>query len=462
MVHPSGEAPREVPETVVLPLSFIIFFSVLNGIMFNVAVPDIASEFGLMPSEVSWVMTAYIVVFAIGTLIYGKLADIYAVRSLITIGLLLLNLGSLLGFFSRWYPMLIAARVLQASGGSAIPALAMLVATKYFPSSLKGRVLGVIASTVALAAGMGPIAGGVVAGTLHWRYLFVFSLATLLTIPRLRRILPVEQKAGGRFDTAGALLLSLGMASLLFFVTQGIGWFLPLGGALILWFVFHIRRREAPFLDPSLFQNTGYRNALIASFFAVGTVFGMMFMVPIMLRELNALSSEMIGLTMFPGAMCAALVGTYGGRLADRRGAPLVFSLGVGSLVLGFLLLSSFAGMSHWLIAGVLVITYSGFSFIQSSLPHTVSSTLPHESSGVGMGVYNMVFFVSGAFLAAGIGRVLDLGETGLCLNPLNTCGPAWSFSNICVILAALALAAWVLYFPTFRKVPEEPRRREQ
>jgi DHA2 family metal-tetracycline-proton antiporter-like MFS transporter len=338
----------------------------------------------------------------------------------------------------------------------------MLVATKYFPSSLKGRVLGVIASTVALAAGMGPIAGGVVAGTLHWRYLFVFSLATLLTIPRLRRILPVEQKAEGRFDTAGALLLSLAMAFLLFFVTQGIGWFLPLGGALILWFVHHIRRSEAPFLDPSLFRNTGYRNALIASFFAVGTVFGMMFMVPIMLRDLNALSSEMIGLTMFPGALCAALVGTYGGRLADRRGAPLVFSLGVGSLVLGFLLLSSFAGMSHWLIAGVLVISYSGFSFIQSSLPHTVSSTLPHESSGVGMGVYNMVFFVSGAFLAAGIGRVLDLGETGLCLNPLNTCGPAWTFSNICVILAALALSAWVLYFPTFRKVPEEPRRREK
>jgi DHA2 family metal-tetracycline-proton antiporter-like MFS transporter len=461
MVHPSGEAPREVPEAIVLPLSFIIFFSVLNGTMFTVAVPDIASDFGLMPSEVSWVMTAYIVVFAIGTLIYGKLADIYAIRTLITIGLVLLNLGSLLGFFSQWYPVLIGARVLQASGGSAIPALAMLVATKYFPSSLKGRILGVIASTVALAAGMGPIAGGFVAGTLHWRYLFVFSLMTLLTIPRLRKILPVEQRAGGRFDTTGAVLLSLGVASLLFFVTQRVGWFLPLGAAFVLWFVFHIRRSEAPFLEPSLFLNARYRNALIAAFFAVGTVFGMMFMVPIMLRDLNALSSEMIGLTMFPGAMCAALLGTYGGRLADRRGASLVFSLGAGSLMLGFLLLSTFAGTSQWLIAGVLIISYTGFSFVQSSLPHTVSSTLPRESSGVGMGIYNMIFFVSGAFSAAGIGRILDVGEMGLCLNPLNTFGPAWTYSNICVMLAAMALFSWVVYLLTFRQVQGKPGRTE-
>ena len=74
-------------------ISFIIFFSVLNGMMFQVAIPDIAAEFALLPSEVSWVMTGYILVFAVGALMYGKLADIYPVKRLITIGLTLMNAG---------------------------------------------------------------------------------------------------------------------------------------------------------------------------------------------------------------------------------------------------------------------------------------------------------------------------------------------------------------------------------
>jgi DHA2 family metal-tetracycline-proton antiporter-like MFS transporter len=163
---------------IIIPLCFIIFLSVLNGTMFQVAIPDISHEFNLLPSEVSWVMTGYILIFAVGALIYGKLADIYPEKTLITWGLLLMNAGSLAGLFAKWYPVLIAARLLQAGGGAAVPALAMIVVTRYFEHTQRGRVLGIIASTVALAAGLGPVAGGFIAGTFHWKYLFILSLAT--------------------------------------------------------------------------------------------------------------------------------------------------------------------------------------------------------------------------------------------------------------------------------------------
>ena len=58
---------------ITIPLAVTIFFSVLNGVMFNVAIPEIARDFELMPSEVSWVMTAYMLTFALGSLVYGKL-----------------------------------------------------------------------------------------------------------------------------------------------------------------------------------------------------------------------------------------------------------------------------------------------------------------------------------------------------------------------------------------------------
>ncbi len=436
---------------ITFPLSFIIFFSVLNGMMFQVAIPDISADFNLLPSEVSWVMTVYILVFAVGALIYGKLADIYPVKRLITIGLILMNAGSMLGLFSNWYPMLITARFIQAGGGAAIPALAMIVVTRYFPANLRGNMLGIIASTVALAAGLGPIMGGFVSGTFSWKYLFLFSLATLFVIPSLRRILPDEKKIPDTFDTAGAVLIGGGSSSLLIFVTQGNGWFLAASVIMTGYFIFHIKKTAAPFVSPSLFSNKHYRNTVMTTFLSIGSVFGMLFMVPIMLRDLLDLSSNSIGLTLFPGAMSAVLAGVIGGRLSDRKGSRFVVYLGSFILIAGFLALSTVAGQKAWIVASALIISYAGFALLQSSLPHTISISLSKDQTGIGMGIYNLLFFISGAFSTAGIGRLLDFRSTGFCLNPINSCIEGWIYSNIFIMLAAVVTASVLLFSITFK-----------
>jgi DHA2 family metal-tetracycline-proton antiporter-like MFS transporter len=437
---------------ITFPLSFIIFFSVLNGMMFQVAIPDISAEFNLLPSEVSWVMTGYILVFAVGALIYGKLADIYPVKRLITIGLILMNAGSMLGLFSQWYPMLITARLIQAGGGAAIPALAMIVVTRYFPANLRGNMLGIIASTVALAAGLGPIMGGFVSGTFSWKYLFLFSLATLFVIPSLRRILPDEKKIPDTFDTAGAVLIGGGLSSLLIFITQGNKWFLAASVIMTVYFIFHIKKAADPFVNLSLFSNKHYRNTVMTTFLSIGSVFGMLFMVPIMLRDLLDLSSNSIGLTLFPGAMSAVLAGVIGGRLSDRKGSRFVVYLGSSILISGFLALSTVAGQKAWIVASALIVSYAGFALLQSSLPHTISISLSKDQTGIGMGIYNLLFFISGAFSTAGIGRLLDFGSTGFCLNPINACIEGWIYSNIFIMLAAVVTASAFLFYITFKK----------
>ncbi len=435
---------------ITFPLSFIIFFSVLNGTMFQVAIPDISSEYLLLPSEVSWVMTGYILVFAIGALIYGKLADIFPVKTLITVGLLVMNLGSLAGLLTQWYPMLIAARLLQAMGGAAIPALAMIVVTRYSEPSMRGKVLGIIASTVALAAGLGPILGGFISGTFHWRFLFLTSLATIPAIPFLRRILPYETPHRNLFDYLGAVLIGGGASFLLVFVTQGNWWCLPPGIVMIIWFSVHMRRSKSPFIDPALFAMRLYRNTIITTFLSIGTVFGMLFMVPIMLRDLNGLSANLIGLTMFPGAISAVIMGMIGGRMSDRRGSKFVVFIGAALLISGFLLLSTLAGHPPLQIALSLVLCYTGFAFLQSSLPHTVSIILPKEQTGIGMGIYNLLFFISGAFSTAGIGRLLDMKSTDISLNPLASDSTALIYSNIFILLAVVVALASVLFHFTF------------
>ena len=432
-------------------LATIVFFSVLNTTMFNVSLPDIAEQFRLLPSQVSWVVSGYVIIFAISSVTYGRLADTYPIKTLVTIGLILFNAGSIIGFLSQWYPMLIAARIVQASGSGAIPALGMIIATAYFPVSEKGRVLGVLASTVAVGAGIGPVLGGFLTGTFHWRYLFIISTITLFTIPAFQRYLPGQTRRAGRFDTPGALLMVTAIASLLLFITATVWWTLPLGLILMACFLVHIHHTESPFVSPSLFGNEVYRNMIIMAFLALSTVFGLLFMTPLMLRDLNALETGNIGLVMFPGAMIGAIAGTVGGRIVDRRGSAPVVYTAMTLLMSGFLLLSTFAGLRPWVISLNLIPCYMGFSLFQASIAHKVSSTLPRDQLGVGMGVYNLFFFMSGAFSAAFIGKLLDISRYHAPINPLTAAVSAGPYSNLFLLLGAVLLCAAWLFYMTLR-----------
>lgn len=436
----------------ILALSFIIFFSVLNGTMFNVSLPDIAREFDLLPSEVSWVVTGYIILFALGSVTYGKLADSRPVKDLITFGLILFITGSCIGFLARWYPMLIAGRMLQACGAGAIPALAMLVATRYFPSDIRGRSLGVIASTVAFGGAIGPLIGGFITGTFHWRYLFLISLIAPAAIPFLRRALPDEQKQETRFDTAGAVLLSTAVAALLFSVTSGSWPFFAAAFILGLLFVLHIGKTDTPFLSPAQFQNRRYRITLISSFFTIGTVFGMMFLIPLMLRALNGAEAGLIGMVMFPGALSAAIIGIAAGKLSDRKGSVPIVRTGQILLIAGFFLLAAMAGRAPWVISLVLVLCYAGFSFLQSSLAHTVSATLPREQMGLGMGMYNLVIFMSGAFSAAFIGKMLDMaGNRAVADTLAGLSSSSAPYRLLFLLLGIVVIVAAALFYSAIR-----------
>lgn len=81
-------------------LVITLVISVMNATMFNIALPTISEEFMLLPSQVSWVTTSYLIVYAIGSVVYGKLTDKYASIKLLSFGILMLTVGSIIGFFS--------------------------------------------------------------------------------------------------------------------------------------------------------------------------------------------------------------------------------------------------------------------------------------------------------------------------------------------------------------------------
>lgn len=180
-----------------------LIFSVMNGTMFNVALPAIGKEFELLPSEVSWIMTSYMALYAIGSVVFGKLADSYSLKGLITYGLLLFAVGSVVGMLAVDFWMIILGRVLQAAGAAVLPAIAMIIPIRYFEPERRGRALGTSAIGLALGGALGPIVSGMIMSFGSWRILFLFSLLPLLTIPFFRRYLNDGRGAAKPLDVIG-------------------------------------------------------------------------------------------------------------------------------------------------------------------------------------------------------------------------------------------------------------------
>lgn len=442
----------ETSYRLIIVAAYAVFFSVINNTMFNVAVPGISHEFNLLPSQVSWVVVGYTTLFALSSISFGKLADIYPLKRLITIGLLLFNLGSFLGFLAPNYGVLLTARLLQASGAGAIPALSMLIAMRFYPPVMRGKVLGVNASIVAFGSGIGPVLGGFVAFSFSWHYLFLISMLSLIAIFFFNAWLPLEEVKNQKLDIIGGIYLAGFIAATLVIINQFL-WILIPVALIFLWlFVRHINAVEDPFIQPQLLANNLYRNSLIATFLATGSVFATFFMVPLMLGNHYGLASNQIGLIMFPGAMSAAVMGFLSGKAADKVGSlPVVFT-GLISLIVGFLLMSTFAGYPTYVITLVLLVIYINFSFIQSSMSNTVSTTLSKNLTGVGMGLYNLVFFIAGGFTSALAGKALDYAEGAKAINPLALNDGSAIYSNISLASALVIAISAFIFFRTFRQ----------
>lgn len=399
------------PKKLIPWIVYLLFFAVLNETVFNVSTPAIAKEFSLSPLGVSWMMTIFLVFFGIGSVIYGKLSDIYSLRRLIFVGIAIYLVGSVMGFvFQSSYLLVVAARAVQGIGCSALPALVFVVVAKYFPPEERGKVFGLLTGTVSLSICIGPVIGGSVSGFLHWSYLFLIPLLILIAIPFLAKEMPIEPKREGRVDLFGATLVALTVGFLIVYLnfTQ---WyygvvFLGLLALLLVW----IHVAKEPFIMPSLFKNIPFTNGVIAGFCLFSMVMGLMFLTPLMLADIHKLGQIQIGLVLFPGAFAAIFFGPIGGRLADRHGNNPVVFLGLGFLTLSMILMALFLSLTFWVIAAAFVLTYIGFAIFQTAMMNSISQILPEKDTGIGMGVFNLVAIISGAIGTAIVGKILAGG----------------------------------------------------
>lgn len=448
------EQQQPSAERLIRILAFTMILSSMSATMFNIVLPEISMEFQLSFAQVSWVSSIYMLIYAIGSVIYGKLADTYKLKNLLTFGLLLFFVGSIVGLAAQAYGMVLLGRILQAAGAAVIPATAMIIPVRYFPAENRGRALGITATGLAIGSAIGPVVSALIVSVFHWRWLFCIPLLILVTLPMYRKYLGNEQGHGGRIDWLGGGLLAGTVALLLLAVTQG-GWSYGMGSfILFLLFLLRIRSAKEPFVQPRVFRNRSYSIGLILGVFIMSVGYALPFLTPQLLSDINGLASGWIGFVMVPGAIVTAFLGGTGGKLADTKGTRYLFYAASTLLLTCFVLLSTFAGVSPLLIAMLLIFGNVGQMFMQISLSKTISMSLPKEQTGVGMGLFSLLNFLSGAIATGVYGTAVDIGA-GSPWNPLNVFQEAATYSNIYLVLVAIQAGILLLFMLQFGRAAQ-------
>src|ERR1700675_4150766 len=302
----AGKAPLTQSEvrTILMSLMLTMFLAALDQTIVATALPTIGRQFQDV-SNLSWVITAYLLASTAVAPVFGTLSDIYGRRAMIITALSLFIAGSILCALAPNMPGLILARGLQGLGGGGIMPIVQTVISDVVSPRERGQYQAYF-SGVWMAAGVGgPVLGGVFAEHLHWSMIFwinvplgLASLAMLL--PKMGKI-PVFHRRR-KVDWLGGVLLMAAAVVFMLVLTWGGNrylWLSPVilamvgaSVALALAFVWHAGHAEEPFLPLPLMGGTVAPYAIASGGCAMGAMLGLTVHLPLYYQVVYHLSAS--------------------------------------------------------------------------------------------------------------------------------------------------------------------------
>ena len=410
---------ERVPRSAWLTLAVVsvaVFMVAMELTIIALALPEIrAALAGTTPALLSWVVNAYSIVVAALLLLSGWLADRYGRRRVFRAGLVIFAAGSVAAGASVSIEMLIAARGLQAIGGSMQYPAGMALLLEAFPRSRHQMAIGAWGAMGGLAAAVGPAIGAGLIEAFGWRAVFYVNVPAALTalvvgawaLPR-----SPGQATRGEVDLIGVPLAALGVGAVILGIVQGEtwGWGAPAtlaafaaGTLLVAAFSLRSRHHPAPLFDLDLLRIRSFALGNLGSlFFALG-FFSLLVPLPSFIQDVWGWTPLETGLAYSVGPMVSFFVAPQAGRLADRIGnAPLLTAgslCGMAGLLWLVLTISAEPSLGRLLVATVLVGMSAGTGF--SQLVGAALRDIPPERYAMATAGRTTFFQLSVAFAIA-------------------------------------------------------------
>jgi EmrB/QacA subfamily drug resistance transporter len=340
---PSASSKRLLPWLVAVAF----FMESLDTTILNTAVPAISEALKVAPLSMKSVLASYTLSLAVFIPISGWMADRFGTRRVFASAIGLFTLGSFLCGVSTNIHVLVACRVLQGCGGAMMVPVGRLTLVRTFAKSELIRAMSFVAIPGLVGPMLGPIAGGLIVGYLHWRFIFFVNIPIgLIGLLMVYLHLPDYREKTHPLDIVGLILFGSGIALLSYVLeifgehtlsTAEILGLLAVSLALIGGYLLHAREIEFPLLRLSLFRIRTFSASVSGSFFTRLGIGGVPFLLPLLYQVGLGFTPIQSGLLIMPQALASMSTKFLLPRILNRLGYRVV--LVSNTVILGLLLL---------------------------------------------------------------------------------------------------------------------------
>ncbi len=460
-----GHGPRATLIVIYLSLGGLSF-AVLQSLVAP-ALSTIGKDLGASTSDVSWILTAYLLAASVLTPIFGRLGDMVGKRRILIVVLSLLLVGTVLAALAPNLGMLIVGRALQGAAGAVMP-LSIGIVRDELPRERVSATIGLLSAIFGVGAGVGIVAAGPIVQNLSWHWLFWLPLV-LIVIALVGVVFGMPEspvRKPGRLDILGTAILTVGLVSILLAISEGETWgwgdvktvgLLILGAVFLAVFVVVELRVAEPLIDMRLFRLRGVWTAHVVALVLGFAMFGTFVLVPTLLQLPTIIGygfgktvSE-AGLFLLPTVGAMVVFGPVAGILVRRIGPKPPMILGALFVTAAFLIPAiSHAEMWEIVVSGIC--TGAGIGLALASTANAIIESVPATQTGEAISANTIARTVGSSIGTAVIAALITSHSTpqGLPENDAFTIG-FW----VCGAVAVLAILGAVV-------APSMKKRREQ
>ena len=398
---------------------------VLDDTVANIALPSIQRELAVSAAALPWIISAYVLAFGSLLLLGGRAGDLYGRRRVLRVGLAVFTLASLLGGLGPNAALLIAARALQGVGAALVaPNVLALIATTFPMGKPRNQAMAVYAAMSAVGMTVGVLLGGVLTGTLGWRWVFLINIPIGLAVLLGTRALVEAPRHAGRLNVLDALTGTAGLVALAYGITRGgeHGWAdsMTLGAlvaavVLVVAFLWQQARRADPMLPLTLFRDRNRAGAYASVLLIGGGLMATYFLLTQLLQEVLEFSPIRTGLASLPVAVGIALSAGISSKLVERVPPRAVAAPGLLIAAAGLYWLSLLAPGASYAghVLPALFLTYFGLGLGFMPMTLTAVHGVAAEQSGVASAILNTAQQIGAALGVAVLSTVATTASDG-------------------------------------------------
>ncbi|MFE4727761.1 MFS transporter [Microbacterium sp. NPDC056736] len=453
----STTATRSVHPAVILGIVLVSYFMIVldNSIVFT-GLSRIRTELDFTTAGLSWVQTAYALVFGGLLLLAARAGDLVGRRRLFVIGLAIFSLASLSIGLAPTAEWLIASRAVQGIGSAILAPTSLALLTTTFPEGpARTRAVAAYGSTAGIGASLGLVVGGLLADVASWRVGFLMNvpigaallIATLVFVRETPR-------TGGRFDVAGAVTSTLGMTALVYGITRtaDAGWTDPValtsiavGLVVIAGFIVIEWRAPQPILPLRVLADPVRGGAFLARMLFAGAIFGYFFFASQYMQGVLGFTPLLAGLGFLPMTAVQFALSLTVPRLTRRYGNSTLVATGLAITLAGMIWISFVSPDSDYWTALALPMLLLGAGQGMGFAPLTAAGVTRIElrDAGAAAGTVNVAHQLGGAL---GVSVMVAVATTGIIgTDPASIAAEASTGLATGAVLLALALTSALL-----------------